>query len=927
MLLGTRIGLLGLLGLALLPATLAAHDPGLDWRQIRTRHFVIIYPAEAGQAAAAEAAIAEAAYEKVARLCGYAPAGPIPLVLNSRQDQANGITYGFMPKIELYLAPPVGPWEGTLNAGWLEFVTTHELTHLCYGTRTAGFTRVLSNIFGEVNFWNFIAPQWWVEGVAEYGETVLTPGGRGRSPYHDMVLAANLLSDEPWSLGQASNFPETVYPFDRPYVAGVDLVQGLAEVTDDPAFLDKVSRQQSAWPFFGIGFAWKRSLKVRLGPLFDLVWRKRTRDFQERYGAPRPAMDGAQTVLTRPGARYSQPHWLDHATLAGYAATPDAAPAIVRLDLESGREVTLAEPSLLTGRLGFQSGTGRFIYSRLLPSAADPDALTADVFSWSAARGEERMTRQARGWSPNLSPDSRMVLVKNDLHTSHLAIMEPEGGWRDLPAPAGATFYAPCWSPDGQRLAAAVRINGRQDICLVDPASGTLTALTGWDAAGDFDPAWAPDSRSLYFVSDRTGVHQIYHYEFAGQSLRRITDSRMGAFDPAVSPDGSRLAFAEYRVGNYQDWVVAPLPSASGQTLAVTQEPMPQAPESLSLPAVRGEAYAPGGHLLPTFWVPNAIEDRQRLAVGVYTGRQDPLRWHAWSLQAYAEPESGATYGDLAYTFAALPVDFSVNLFSLPFFRAGKPGDLADQTLYWARRRGGTVSASLPLTLALRERGGTVLQLAAGTTHYQLLEGDRPVFPDSRFRSVHGSAVFASTNRTEKDYFPTAGFQMAAAAEAALGNDFFDGRLISGAAEGYWPGPEHTAAVIGLRMSQLAGSLPESVSLSVPRGYSGGVFNAGQTALFSAGYRIPLWEVDRGPGIVPIFLHGFWVELFGDWGAGWNGKLASPEDWYRQSAWSYGLQLHTDLEWFWSVTSSVGTTLAVKQDGGVYSNFGLQVGF
>jgi hypothetical protein len=526
-----------------------------------------------------------------------------------------------------------------------------------------------------------------------------------------------------------------------------------------------------------------------------------------------------------------------------------------------------------------------------------------------------------------VSCDGRVVCVQNHFQDNQLALVTPEGRLKALPGPAGATYYSPRWSPDGKHLAAAVRLNGKQDICLVDALSGSLTALTNWDAAGDFDPAWSPDGRYVFFVSDRSGVHQIYAMELESQSFYQVTDSRMGVFYPEISPDGKQIAFAEYFTSNHQQWVTAKL--EPGQWRPVTLPPavsQPQAPAEFFQAPAEGSAYSAWPHMPPTYWMPTAVMDRLGPAWGIFTSRQDPLELHAWWLQALYQPDSGQSFGEFAYTNSDLPVVLTADVFSLPLTRWGLAGDLRDDVAYWARKRGGALQASLPLLLSLRSGGETEMELDLTYQNYQILAGDLPAYRDQHYQGLNANAVFLNEDRAARDLFPIKGWEVSVQTQTGLAG--YDGRLFLAEAQGFIPSPvPHQAVVLSVKTSSLSGSLPESAFGSAPRGYQGGAFNASQVATLSAGYRFPVWYIDQGPGIFPIFFNDAWVEVFGDWGAGWVDPLRSTEDWKQRAVTSVGLEVHGDMQWLWSVPTALVGTAVYKQDGSFYTNLGFAVGY
>ncbi|HSB67691.1 MAG TPA: hypothetical protein VLD65_14040 [Anaerolineales bacterium] len=98
-------------------------------------------------------------------------------------------------------------------------------------------------------------------------------------------------------------------------------------------------------------------------------------------------------------------------------------------------------------------------------------------------------------YSPIWSPDSRFLLIQNDLH--------------DLP-------YTDPWSPKAFRDAG---------ICLVDVVNDTTAWLPPGEQTGNMHPAWSPDGSQVAFVSDRSGTSEIWAINIDGTNLRQLTNS------------------------------------------------------------------------------------------------------------------------------------------------------------------------------------------------------------------------------------------------------------------------------------------------------------------------------------------------------------------------------------------------------------------
>ena len=106
-------------------------------------------------------------------------------------------------------------------------------------------------------------------------------------------------------------------------------------------------------------------------------------------------------------------------------------------------------------------------------------------------------------------------------------------------------------SPDGTRVAFVATVpdaktnRSNSDIWIVSIGGGPATRLTTSDAA-DYHPRWAPDGRTIAFVSTRGGSAQVWTIPVDGGEAARLTNISTGASDPEWSPDGKRIAFYSF---------------------------------------------------------------------------------------------------------------------------------------------------------------------------------------------------------------------------------------------------------------------------------------------------------------------------------------------------------------------------------------------
>lgn len=125
--------------------------------------------------------------------------------------------------------------------------------------------------------------------------------------------------------------------------------------------------------------------------------------------------------------------------------------------------------------------------------------------------------------------------------------------------------FSPSWSPDGDRIAFMGFSGGQTDIYVYHLSSQKLDKITN-DIFSDLDPTWSPDGDEIAFVSDR-GHHtsrvpqdykiqrhdiqqmDLYTVNVQSGMITRHTNDEAKDSSPAYSPEGDKIAFISDRSG------------------------------------------------------------------------------------------------------------------------------------------------------------------------------------------------------------------------------------------------------------------------------------------------------------------------------------------------------------------------------------------
>jgi len=185
-------------------------------------------------------------------------------------------------------------------------------------------------------------------------------------------------------------------------------------------------------------------------------------------------------------------------------------------------------------------------------------------------------------FSPSWSPDgTRLVFSGTVGGLSDLFILDAGSGVVTRLTHDPFADLEPAWSPDGSSIAfvtdrfttdLATLAYGPYRLALIDPAGREIRPLKSFDGAKHINPQWAPDGASLYFLSDRNGITNVYRLALASGEMRQLTNLLTGvsgitALSPALSVAlrAPRLVFSAYEKGKYDLYAVDSAGFAGGE--------------------------------------------------------------------------------------------------------------------------------------------------------------------------------------------------------------------------------------------------------------------------------------------------------------------------------------------------------------------------
>ena len=736
-----------------------------DFKVMTTEHFDIYFYPEKQEAAQQAARMAERWYARLSRIFNHKLRGRQPLILytSSPDFQQTSAIPGILGEgtggvTEMFKRRIILPLGASLAES--DHVIGHELVHAFqFDITSQGHPRYASAAPTALRL-----PLWFIEGLAEY----LSIGPV--DPHTAMWMRDTTYRKKLPTVKKLANprfFPYRYGQSLWAYITGrwgdetvASLMKAISRTGDYEAGIKKilgVSLEQ-------LSNDWHNSMRKAYTPLtkltqvFDESSRVLIKGTKENRLNVSPSLspDGKQIVFLSTRDLFSIDMYLAN------AKTGKIRRKLVR---------TAVDPHFESLQFIKSSGCWDKEGKRFIFGAISKGRPVLSMINVKKGLTEKEVTFPELGeiLNPTWSPDGRFVAFSAleggltdifiyDLETEKLG-KKTDDSFADL---------YPAWSPDGKTIAfvtdrfstdLSILSLGNYELALMDPDTGEIQKVPCFRGVKNINPQWSSDSQSLYFLSDRNGITNIYRIDLKSKNIFQITNLYTGvsgitALSPALSvaQKSARLAYCVYEDEKFNIYSIDSAEDICGR------KPTDQLPEVN--PSVLPPREKPEGEVLeliqnPVFGLPEETEyetsdykpklkldyiSQPQLAIGVdrfgtYAGGgiafyfSDMLGYHnlvgmlqlnSWiqdsaALVGYQNSKGRLNWGAVAQRIPYITGGFSAGIGEV----YGQPAYIEEEYIFRQINYQLSGFSSYPFSQVSR------FELSAG---YQLIDFDREVF-------------------------------------------------------------------------------------------------------------------------------------------------------------------------------------------------------
>jgi Tol biopolymer transport system component len=396
-------------------------------------------------------------------------------------------------------------------------------------------------------------PSWLAEGTAQYQRQQM--GYDYWDSHRDMILRSYVLDNNmlTWNeMGQFSSITslkaESIYNSGFALVRYISKMYGenkLREITDNLGDLTNFSVDKAIKGAIGkdgneLYEEWKEYLK---------------KDYNAKIKGVKETLVAGDIIEKKGFANYF-PHFSPDGKKIAYLSNQDydyASTGLFVYNIQTKKSEMIAFP--VSTDFSWSPDGKKLVYAkRNYPPSIDGVTIY-DLYEYNfGTKDEKRLTKELRAYSPAFSSDGKKIcFVVNKAGTLNLKISNADGSNISSPTKfnQGEQIYSPGFIENDSKIIFEFSLRDNRKISILNIETGEYSYLFNDEETDTRNPVLSKDGKKLYYASDRTGIFNIYSYNFETKETKQITNELGGAFMPSVDTNNN-LVYSSYHSNGYK---------------------------------------------------------------------------------------------------------------------------------------------------------------------------------------------------------------------------------------------------------------------------------------------------------------------------------------------------------------------------------------
>lgn len=529
-------------------------DPAsLRWEKIETENFKVVFPHDYEEKAQYLVKLLEEVYKYGSYSLAHQPK-KISVLVHPETSYSNGFVTWAPKRIELYPTP-----NQSMHAQeWLQQLAIHEFRHVVQIDKlNTGFTKILSYILGEQAVGAVLGlyvPMWFLEGDAVATETALTQSGRGRSPWFEQAIRAQIMEKGIYSYDKAyfGSYKDYIPNY---YEMGYQLVAGArAKYGTDIWKQALYNTGRKSWSFNAFNKGQKLVSGINKIQLYYEIFADLHKGWVKQDKKVDKTAFTALSSIDEDYYSYCYPVVTEDGKVLVELSGPGVVDQFVEVNNDGTYQTIFIPGSRSDEPFSYANG--------IICWAENESDLRWENRAYSVikcydlkSKKRQKITRKSRYFSPALSPDGNLIAaVYADTKNNYaLVILDRHSGEEVKRFEYGNNDYlfTPSWNKGGDKIVCIALSESGKEIVTLDRASGQWTAIMG-PTYDDISLAkWGIDGE-VYFTAGYAGTSEIYCVDELSKQVKQLTQSKYGAAGAVYDAATASLVYSNYTADGYQ---------------------------------------------------------------------------------------------------------------------------------------------------------------------------------------------------------------------------------------------------------------------------------------------------------------------------------------------------------------------------------------